>query len=87
VFYRFQEVDIRLVNNPSSLHRLSQILGLDELASFLQIIPLEKNEEFIGVIGIAEQLAPSGTASLAGGTVLIKERLPLGIVLDFVPDN
>jgi len=87
MFYRFQEVNIRLVNNSSPLHRLSQILGLDELTSLLQIIPLEENEKFIGVIGVAEQLSPSGTVGLPGGTVRIKEWLPLGIVLDFMPNN
>ena len=46
-----------------------------------------ENDEFVRVMGIAEEPTSLGTAGLAGGTVCIKRWLPLGIVLDFMPDK
>jgi hypothetical protein len=71
-FSIFQEVDGGVVNNSSSLHHLAQIFRLRKLAGPLQDIPLEKNDEFIGVRGVAEKLSSSGTIGLAGDTVCIK---------------
>jgi len=55
VFYLFQEVDIRLVRYPRPLHRLSQIIRLSDLAGLLEIVPLEESDEFVRVMGIAEE--------------------------------
>src|SRR5258706_13323167 len=87
LFSIFQEVDVRLVNNPSSLHHLSQLCRLRKLAGLLQVIPLKEGDDFIGVTGITEKLSPSGTIGLAGDTVCIKRWLPLRIVGDFVSDK
>ncbi len=76
-----------MVNNPKSLHHLSQIFRLRKLAGLLQVIPLKKNDQFIGVSGIAEKLSPSGTIGLAGDTVCIKPWLPLRIIRDFMSDK
>ena len=61
-----------MVNNSSSLQHLAQIFRLRKLAGLLQDIPLQKNDEFIGVRGVAEKLPSSGTIGLAGDTVCIK---------------
>ena len=68
----FQEGDIGVFNNSSSLHHLVQLFRLRKLAGSLQDIPLQKHDEFIGVRGIAEKLSSSGTIGLAGDTVCIK---------------
>jgi hypothetical protein len=87
VFDFFQEVDIRLVRYPGPLHRLSQIIRLSELLGFPEIIPLEKSNEFIWILSIAEEPTAPGTASLASGSMLVKQRLPLVVVFDFMPDK
>ena len=72
LFSIFQEVDGGVVNNSSLLHHLAQIFRLRILTGLLQDIPLQKNDEFIGVRGVAEKLPSSGTIGLAGDTVCIK---------------
>ena len=72
LFSIFQEVDGGVVNNSSALHHLAQIFRLRKLAGLLQDIPLQKDDEFIGVRGVAEKLSSSGTIGLAGDTVCIK---------------
>src|SRR5579859_2234925 len=72
LFSIFQEGDGGVVNNSSSLHHLAQLFRLRKLAGLLQDIPLQKNDEFIGVRGVAEKLSSSGTIGLAGETVCIK---------------
>lgn len=48
-----------MVNHSSSLHHLAKLFRLRKLASLLQDIPLQKNDEFIGVRGVAEELSSS----------------------------
>src|SRR5262249_52983960 len=83
----FQEVDGGVVDNSSSLHHLAQIFRLRKLAGLLQVMPLQKNNEFIRVGGAAEKLSSSGTIGLAGEAVGIKRRLPLFIVRHFLSDK
>ncbi len=59
-------------SHSKTLHHLAQIFRLRKLAGLLQDIPLQKNDEFIGVSGVAEKLSSSGTIGLAGDTVCIK---------------
>lgn len=61
-----------MANNASSLHHCAQIFRLRKLAGPLQDIPLQKNDEFIGVSGVAEKLPSSATIGLAGDTVGVK---------------
>jgi hypothetical protein len=61
-----------VINNASALHQRTQIFRLRKLAGPLQNIPLQKYDEFIGVSGVAEELAASGPVGLAGDTVGIK---------------
>jgi hypothetical protein len=53
----------------------------------LQIIPLEQNEQVVGVIDIVEEPTVSGASSLTSGPTLLKKRLPLGRVLDCMSDK
>jgi hypothetical protein len=87
VFYLFQEVDIRLVRYPSPLHLPSQLFRLRILVHLLQISQLEKHDQFIGVTGVAEEPTTLRTARPAGGSICIKDRLPPGVVLDFLSDK
>jgi hypothetical protein len=57
-FNFIKKVHVRLVRNTTPPHRLSQILGLDKLASFLQIIPFEEDHDFIRVTDVAEEMPP-----------------------------
>jgi hypothetical protein len=86
LFDLFQEIEVRRAKNPSFLHLRSHLFTLTKLAGLLQI-PLEKHDHFIGVIGTTEELSPFGTTGLAVGAVCIKDRLPPGIVRDFMFDN
>jgi hypothetical protein len=72
LFSIFEEGDRGAANNSSSLHHLVKVFGLRILARPLQDIPLQKNDEFIGVRSVAEQLSSSGTIGLAGEAVCIK---------------
>jgi hypothetical protein len=86
LFSIFQEGDSGVVNHSSSLHHLAQLFRLRKLAGLLQDIPLQKNDEFIGVRGVAEKLSTSGPIRLAGDTVGIKRKLPLFIVRHVLSD-
>lgn len=86
LFDLFQEIELRLGASPSFLHLRSQLFRLRELAGLLQI-PLEQQDNFIGVIGATEDLPPFGTSALAVGAIRIKGRLPPGIVRDGVFDK
>ena len=72
LFSIFQEGDGGVVNHSRSLHHLAQLFRLRKQAGLLQDIPLQKNDEFIGVRGVAEKLSTSGPIGLAGDTEGIK---------------
>lgn len=75
VFYLFQEVDIRLVRDPSPLYRLSQIIRSGELLGFSEIIPLEQTDEFVNRLKLRIAIALSGrTARCAGRVAAIARR-------------
>src|SRR6266568_6899619 len=85
LFDLFQERDLRRAKNPSCLHLRAHLFTLTILADLLQI-PLEQYDHFIWVIGTTEELSPFGTSDLSVGTVCIKDRLPPGVVRNFLFD-
>jgi hypothetical protein len=46
-----------------------------------------RKSQFIGVTGVAEEPTTLRTARPAGGSICIKDRLPPGVVLDFLSDK
>src|SRR4051812_4285081 len=83
-FDLLQEVNGWAVGNTGLLHLLPQILRLAKLANVIQFIPLKENQEFVGIVGVAEEVTSPRTTGLTVGGVLIEDRLPPGVVLNLV---
>src|SRR5215207_4654447 len=81
LFYLFQGVDIWLVGNPCTLHRFPQVVGAVEAASVVQVVPLEKDHDFVWVVDAAPESTSLGAALLPDGRVFVEDRLPPLVVL------
>src|SRR5215217_1396125 len=81
LLYLFQGIDVRLICNPGTLHRLPQVVGAVEAASVLQVVPLEKDHDFVWVVDVAPESSSLGAALLPDGRVFVEYWLPHLVVL------
>ena len=81
LFYLFQGVDVWLIDDPSTLHRFPQVVGAVEAASVLHVVPLEKDYDFVWVVGAASESPSHGAALLPDGRVFVEDRLPPLVIL------
>src|SRR5687768_11456449 len=53
-----QKPDVRPVRHPRPCHRLAQIVGVGEEACPLEVVPREEQQDFMRIVGVAEEPSP-----------------------------
>ena len=71
-----QEPDVRPVRHASPGHRLLQIVGVDEEACPLEVVPLQEEQDLIRIGGAAKEPSTLRAIGPASGLVLVEDRLP-----------
>ena len=83
----FQEPDVWRSRHARTDKPLLQIVGVDEQACPLEVVPLEEEQDLMRVVGITEEPPSLRAVSPARRFVLGENRLPGRVILDLVADQ
>ena len=73
------------VGDAGPSHHLLEVVGIGELLRPRDVVPLHQNHELVGVVGITKQRRTLGLAGLSSRSLFVEDRLPLCVVLYFMP--
>ena len=76
-----------MVDHPGANHRVAQVVRSGEKPGAFGVVPVQIDQHHVGVGDVAEDLLAPRTVGLAGGRVLVEDRLPGVVGLNRVSDD